>query len=192
MNSAGNRQHGPVGILAVAAVGTGMMTVPALAQEYCVGCKGPKALYRCVLERSQPTDIPLKTICTATLARQGRHASCEIRSGTVFDCDAPIRRIDVKTAAEALSKPYDPIEKTPPLAAGTDATAPKPSLPPDQPPAPKHAAGETPPDAPKRPPALSWGGLTEGLTRTTRKTGEAITDGTRKTWNCVASLFKAC
>ena len=64
------------------------------AQEFCVACSGPTAVYRCVIgDARQAQGQPLQQFCTTTLARQGGHADCGIRKGTVFDCDGPIKRI---------------------------------------------------------------------------------------------------
>jgi hypothetical protein len=64
------------------------------AQEFCVACSGPTAVYRCVIgDARQAQGQPLQQFCTSTLTRQGGHAECGIRKGTVFDCDGPIKRI---------------------------------------------------------------------------------------------------
>lgn len=68
----------------------------AWAQEFCVACAGPPAVYRCVIgDARQAQGQPLQQFCTTTLAREGAHAECGIRKGTVFDCDGPIKRIGV-------------------------------------------------------------------------------------------------
>ncbi len=71
-----------------------MLTQAVSAQEFCVACSGPTAVYRCVIgDARQAQGQPLQQFCTSTLTRQGGHAECGIRKGTVFDCDGPIKRI---------------------------------------------------------------------------------------------------
>ena len=84
----------------------------ASAQEFCVACNGPPAVYRCVIgDARQAQGQPLQQFCTTTLAKEGAHAECGIRKGTVFDCDGPIKRIGVapnqgqQKAAEPDKKP---------------------------------------------------------------------------------------
>ena len=78
----------------VAITVTPLLLTPVAAQEYCVACTGPDAVYRCVIEQANSTGMPLKMLCISTLARDGAHGTCAIRQGTVFDCNGPIRRID--------------------------------------------------------------------------------------------------
>lgn len=196
-----------VGVLSALVVAS--TASPLAAQEYCVSCAVPKALYRCVLENAVPTGIPLKSICTETLKRQGGHAKCAVRPGTIFDCDAPIRRIDVKSASGVLAKPPAPHARPhdTPAAGPAKAVPPPPASPaaPARPGPPVRPAG--PPAAqpakesdarPAPPPAKPDGtaspleNLTRGLSRATRDTGEAIQDSTRKTLDCISSLFKSC
>ena len=181
---------------------------PATAQEFCVACTGPDALYRCVLDRAAPSGIPLKFLCIQTLARQGGHAACSVRSGTVFDCDAPIRRIDASSGAvnatvpPAGDAPEHNAQSTPPTAIGyapepraatsqEDATAPggvhRDELARDRP-------EPSQPDQPDQPDTVEK--LAKSISRSSKealvKAGEGIKSTTQKTWDCVASLFKSC
>jgi len=191
--------------LALRAAGTfvvmvaGAALAPIGAQEYCVGCSGPNALYRCVLEKAVPTGIPLTAICTATLARQGGHTQCSVKAGTIFDCDAPIRKIDVRAAADEISRPKpnhpiatSPATTTPPVPAPAENATPykHPGMKPDEL-ASKQAEQVNDP-AKKSPPAGSLERMTTSLSRATRDTSEAIKGTTRKTWDCISSLFKTC
>src|SRR5262245_53313675 len=82
-----------IGLL-VALLGCGFAVSRAAGQEYCVACAEPKAVYRCVIEGARPGgQQPLQLLCTVTMAKEGGHASCSVRGGTVFECDGPIRRV---------------------------------------------------------------------------------------------------
>jgi hypothetical protein len=67
----------------------------AVAQEYCVSCSEPNALYRCVIADPKPgAGQSLQAACTGALARDGKHGQCSIKTGvTVFQCDAPVKRV---------------------------------------------------------------------------------------------------
>ena len=175
----------------------------ALGQEYCVSCTGPDAVYRCVIEKAAPTGVTLKQLCVGTLARQGRHANCAVRGGTVFDCDAPIRRIDARSAASVLSKPA-----TAPLATTGTPPPSAPPLPPAaaQPPPLKSSNTSAPPprQESQQPQAKPEPGsaprtveeMAKDLSRSSGqalgKAGDAIGGTTRKAWDCVKSFFKSC
>ncbi|MGE0767848.1 MAG: hypothetical protein AB7L90_15400 [Hyphomicrobiaceae bacterium] len=211
LRNARNAARGAISsIILVASVGT---PGEAEAQEYCVTCKSPAALYRCVLERAAPTGIPLKLLCIKTLARQGGHATCSVRSGTVFDCDAPIRRIDASAAAAKLASPSAgdlgqqdharvPPPTTPPAPILQPGSAPAPERPGGPPPVDGagQAAGNRPlPTGPPRPspgPPATVEELAGDISRSSKdalgKTGDAIKTTTKKTWDCIASLFKRC
>jgi len=182
-----------------------IMAAPVEAQEYCVACTGPTALYRCVLEEAKPSGIPLKSLCIKTLAREGRHITCSVRSGTVFDCDAPIKRIDVVSAAQRLKASPVAISRGD---AGVRPPAPTavvtPGAPSDAelleetasaPPAkPEHGSREG-----RKPPSDdpdTMATLAKSISRSSKDSlntaGRAIESTTRKTWNCLASFFKSC
>jgi hypothetical protein len=199
-NSAARRAIGSVALTTAI-----MFAMPARAQEYCVACTGPAALYRCVLERATPTGIPLKLLCIKTLARQGGHATCAVRSGTVFDCDAPIKRIDVASAATELSSPTanEPtrVAPSPPVAAQPTVGLTPAAMPPSNPKragAPPDRDGTTPPAVAPQPPTKSEPveDFAKNVSRTSQealgKAGTAIKVTTKKTWDCITSLFKSC
>lgn len=168
------------------------------AQEYCVACDGPPAMYRCVIGSVTPgSGLSLSQLCVVTLTKRGGHRACAIQGGTVFDCNGPITRVD--------AGPPQAAKATRP-SAGKSAAAPATPQPPasaaaGQPPQPAPApgtqvlavpAGAAPPDAPR---------TVEELARNMGKSpsgtgfgdvGKALGDQAKKSWNCVTSLFKAC
>ncbi|MET0569281.1 MAG: hypothetical protein ABWZ74_09410 [Hyphomicrobiaceae bacterium] len=133
------------------------------AQEFCVACSGPAAVYRCVIaDARQAQGQPLQQYCTTALARQGGHAECGIRKGTVFDCDGPIKRI-----GEASSGP------------DKSGQPPKASAEPEKPKARENVAD-------------SVRDLSRDTGKQVEKTGEAAKSAAKGVWNCVTSFFKSC
>ena len=153
-----------------------------LAQEFCVSCEGPAALYRCVLEGIGPEQAqPLKVVCVTTLARTYNHATCSVRGGTVLDCNGAIKRINAqgKVPAGADGLTPDPV---------VIAEPPKPVTPDSEPP-------KTVEELAKR----MNKSASEGVQKTGsavgnafKKTGDAIGGAVQKTWTCMTTLFKTC
>ncbi len=152
----------------------------AEAQEYCVACTGPTAIYRCVIVGAKPGgNQPLQTLCVTAMAKEGSHAACSVKGGTVFDCTGPVRRVPWAAYNEPGPKANVP-EALPPQAA--------------QPPAPAND--------PNQPPRT----VEEMAKRANQKTAEQIKkanedvetfnekvgDNTKKTWRCITSLFTRC
>lgn len=153
--------------IALSALVLAVQSDPTSAQEFCVACTGPTAVYRCVIgDAKQAQGQPLQQFCTTTLARQGGHADCGIRKGTVFDCDGPIKRIGAASPSPAASE--------------------KGSQP--------HAQKSAEPEKPK--PRETVADTVRDLSRDTgkqvEKTGEAAKSTAKGVWNCVTSLFKSC
>jgi hypothetical protein len=164
------------------------------AQEYCVACSAPDALYRCAIDNAAPTGVPLKLLCTRTLAHQGGHATCAVKGGTVFDCDAPIRRIDAAKAAGDLTTPLSAPPEQPrvpgtiPSPTGQDPLMPPPAPLSDVAPAPAKTKPASSPQTVER--------LAKEVTRASKesleKAGTTVGGTTRKAWDCIRSLFKSC
>lgn len=159
-------QHVIERIATVAIIMGAAGAMPASAQEICIACQGPQALYRCVIENSGPSPgVSYKVACISALAREGGHEACAVKAVTVLECDAPIKRVNV--AGEA------------PVVTGTgsaQALAVKPASP-DEPP-------KTVEEALRR----ASKSTADGVSKAGNATGEAA----KKTWNCVTSLFKSC
>ena len=65
-----------------------------VAQEYCVACTEPPGLYRCIIEGARPGGSqPLQMLCITAMAKEGHHATCGVKGGTVFDCNGPVKRV---------------------------------------------------------------------------------------------------
>jgi hypothetical protein len=133
------------------------------AQEFCVACNGPTAVYRCVIgDVRQAQGQPLQQFCVSTLTRQGGHAECGIRKGTVFDCDGPIKRIGETSSG--------PDKGSQPSKTSTEPGKLKP----------RDNVADTVRD------------LSHDTGKQMEKTGEAAKGAAKSMWNCVTSLFKSC
>ena len=171
-------------LVALALLMLGAVVAPAHAQEYCVACAGPTAVYRCIIDGARPGGSqPLQTLCVTAMARENHHAACSVKGGTVFDCNGPTKRV-------SWAAYNDP-----------NAKGPAPELP-----KPQAAQPPTPKSDPNQPPAT----VEEMAKRANQKTaeqirktnedvkdkvetlGEKVGDSTKKTWRCIASLFTRC
>lgn len=197
-------------ILTCLSMSAGIAT-SAGAQEYCVACTGPDAVYRCVVDVGKPQQMPLKLLCVSTLARTGGHATCAVRGGTVFDCNGPIRRIGAATPSVGSPSAAGSAVTTAAGAAAiatqggaapqrSDTAAPKPSpvsAVPTQGPA--SAARASPQPSGQRPHKQSQQTVEQlakqaakSTSNTLKKAGKSIKRSTSKAWNCIASLFNSC
>jgi hypothetical protein len=159
------------------AIAVGALAGRAEAQEYCVACTEPSAVYRCVIDGARPGGgQSLQMLCVTSMAKEGKHATCGIKRGTVFDCDGPVKRVPW-TAADL------PVE-TP----GSDTASNKPESDPNEPPKTiaemAKRANEQTADQMKK--------ANDNVKESFKSTGDAIGNATKKSWNCLTSLFKEC
>lgn len=146
----------------------------ASAQEYCVACTEPNALYRCIIDDARPGTAPsLQVVCISRIAKDGGHGQCAVKRGvTVFECDGVVKRISM--AAEPPVAPPASVTATPAPAAPQPATAPPQAAnPADEPP-------KTLAEVAKRAKADS--------DRQMEKAGSFF----KKSLGCIASLFTKC
>jgi hypothetical protein len=158
---------------------------PALAQEYCVSCSEPAGLYRCVIENAQPRGgQSLQMLCVTTMAREGGHATCSVKRGTIFDCDAPVKRIP--WAALDQSPPADAAQPPAPAVRPQvqPATAPQPAPVSDAPP-------QTVVDLAKQANEKTAEQVKKAG-ESVKQAGESVKQATKKTWDCVFSFFTRC
>lgn len=153
--------------LIVAAAAMLLASGTARAQEYCVACSEPSAVYRCVIDNAQPGGAqPLQVLCITAMAKAGGHGQCAIKRGTVFDCNGPVRRVPWTGAAGETPAPLAP---------------PKP-------------ADQTASD-PKEPPKTVQEMANRANKQTTedvKKAGADFKENAKKALDCVASLFSKC
>ena len=154
----------------------------AEAQEYCVACSEPTGLYRCVIDGAQPRGgQSLQMLCVTAMAKEGGHATCSVKRGTVFDCDGAVKRIPWA----ALETGPQPMTPQPPVA-----------------PPPKPATVTAPTPAPDAPPQTMVDLAKQANEKTAeqvkkagesvKQAGESVKEATKKTWDCVFSLFTRC
>src|SRR6186997_635618 len=124
---------GRIGYLFGVGLGSLVMSAAgqAAAQEYCVACSEPHGLYRCVIEGAQPRGgQSLQMLCVTAMAKDGGHATCSVKRGTVFECDGVVKRVpwaalNVPAQTEAAAPQPWAIETAPPKPA--PAASPVPS-----------------------------------------------------------------
>ena len=144
------------------------LTAPLTAQEYCVACTEPPAVYRCVIEGARPGGSqPLQMLCITAMVKEGQHGTCGVKGGTVFDCNGPVKR--VPWAAFNDPRPEQEPAKTPP----SQSAAKDRNQPPD-----------TVEEMARR--------ANENTAQQAKDLGQTVGDTTKKTWRCIASLFTRC
>jgi hypothetical protein len=167
------------------------------AQEYCVSCSEPKALYRCVIDGAQPQGgQPLQMLCVTAMAKAGGHATCSVKRGTVFDCDGPVKRVpwsamNAPPAAAPVPPPPAPAAAEQPLALPAGAQA--------------EPAVATKPDAQEPPQTVvemakranqqtadQMKKAGENITQGAKSMGDAVGNAAKKTLDCMTSLFTRC
>jgi hypothetical protein len=156
----------------------------AEAQEYCVQCSEPNALYRCVIDGAQPQGgQPLQMLCVTAMAKAGGHATCSVKRGTVFDCDGPVKRVPWA----AITAPATAPQPQQPAAAGTQgdpASKPSSEGPPQTVVEMAKRANQQTADQMKK--------AGENITQGAKSMGDAVSNATKKTWECMTSLFTRC
>jgi hypothetical protein len=153
--------------LALAGGGT-----PLAAQEYCVECAEPSALYRCAIDGARPgVATSFQALCLTALAKEGRHASCTVRRGVgVIDCNGQLKRV----AIPAEGGP--PVIASPPTEQKTVAPTGEPKT-----------VAEMLQRA-KEKSDRDWEASNAKLKANNEKVGTFF----KKSWDCVASLFSKC
>jgi hypothetical protein len=176
---------------ALAALALGGLVMHAAAQEYCVTCNGPDAVYRCVLSAPPgltPPTSRAQLLCITELARGGGHASCSVRRTPGEQCVGEARTVLFPSAGPDQL----PIEAgqplPPPVETGTNAEGPLSPEPtaPDAEPSPSTAAKIAKDAVDASNAGLKKAG--EAVSNTAESAGNAV----KKTWDCFSSLFSDC
>ena len=157
---------------------------PAAAQEFCVACSDPPGVYRCVIDGAQPRGgQSLQLLCVTVMAKEGGHATCSVKRGTVFDCDGAVKRVPW-TALEATPRPQTPQSPDLPVPPSKPAAAAPPAPAPDAPP-------QTMVDLAKQANEKTVEQMKKAG-ESVKQAGESVKEATKKTWECVFSLFTRC
>lgn len=156
------------------------MILPALAQETCIQCDGPSALYRCVIQDSDKAGQfkgrgkAVEFLCVTELARLGRHERCRAARDFGNVCLGDQRILSWSGARDGEGEvvgagPAD-VEKRP-------------------------TAGNEPP----RTLVEAARNTVEQSKTVAKKTGESIEQAgeavggaVKKTWTCLVTLFSSC
>ena len=156
----------------------GALAGSAEAQEYCVACTEPSALYRCVIEGAQPGGgQSLQMLCVTAMAKEGRHATCRIKRG---------HRVRMRRPGEARALGRVQTRRSRRRARSY------------RPPRKPGARSEEPPrtvvEMAKRAnekTAEQMKKANDNVKESVESTGDAIGNATKKTWDCLRSLFRA-
>jgi hypothetical protein len=145
---------------------------PAAAQEYCVACTEPGALYRCVIDGARPGAAPsLQALCISALAKGGSHATCAIRRDLgVIDCNGAIKRVSATVDGGLI------VPEAPPATTAQDT---------------QQGPPKTVAEMLKRAKAESdreWSETGDQLKISSDKAGAFF----KKSWQCLTSLFGTC
>lgn len=198
-----------------------LVSGPATATEYCVGCIGPDATYRCQIEgasASGPADPVSQILCIKKIATEGGHERCSIERFSKEGCDGPIKVIAGNSGVDAVSTGTNSGD-TPSTAPGTAPTNDTPANAEVATPAadgsakPAAEAASEPKATDDKPPQTVEALAKQSMTSTKEnldKAGSAVSDGAKKagdqiegagsaitaaakkSWTCVTSLFNDC
>ena len=185
VSSASVRRAGGFSVFLALTIGT-----PAVAQEACVVCAGPDAVYRCTVEKSDKLarfgsagDKALQHVCAKEMARQGSHERCSVRRDTVgATCDGVPRVLTLASIIEAVTAP-PPTVVSPAPPGGPVAP------PPVAPIAAKPADANPPPPRTVQELAERTG---ESSKQQMKDAGDSFNESAKRTWKCITTLFQKC
>jgi len=174
------RQYALAAVLAIAAVPSS-----AAAQAVCVDCADPERNYRCTVkdaERVQSTrgiGRGLEFLCISEIARANGHRSCRVNTTFTGPCIGQHYEIDLmRTGTDNAAAAPQPGEKSADVAAKQAAPAPK-------------GPPQTVEELAKDTMAKSKEQLS-AVDEKMRQAGSAVGNAVKKSWECLASLFKQC
>ena len=191
---------------AMAVLAMAVLSGAASAQEYCVTCTGPEAMYRCVIggEASLAArSSRAQFLCITELAKAGGHASCSAARGQATPCPGETRTVMFSLAdpngmpAEATA-PVPMGQPSPPPAAAVSPSPGHGLAPVELPPVGHQQEPLPPPNETAANPAHNTQkpNMVEDLANKTGKavtdTGKAVGGAVKKSWDCVTSLFGNC
>jgi hypothetical protein len=165
------------------------------AEPICVVCSGPDATYRCELAAGSgdpailsQSDKLARYVCAVELAKQGGHEKCRARRRTSEPCIGLSRSVSLN----GQSAPPVVSEGQATNGDGTGGTAQDGS---EGPPKTmlelaKRTAGASEEQIKKAQDAVKNSANSAG--EKLERAGEAMGGAVKKSWNCLASLFKEC
>ena len=109
------------------------------------------------------------------MAKEGQHATCGVKGGTVFDCSGPVKRVPW---AAYNAAPQDPGQQ-------------KAASPPRDPSQPPQTVEEMAKQANQKT-AEQIKKTNDDIKEKAQSLGDKVGDATKKTWRCISSLFTRC
>jgi len=161
----------------------------ALAQEYCVSCSGPEALYRCIIggeATAAARSARGQILCIKELAKSGPHASCRVDRTSSGPCDGVPRTVTLPQAPDIPDEAFLPPPATIEAPSGEQQNAHSPG----QEPLPDNAFEEAEP-APETPPKTVVD-MAKGTGKNLKEAGDAVGNAAKKAWTCLSSFFSDC
>lgn len=154
--------------------------IPAAARELCVHCTGPTVSYRCT-SPSAGQGAALQLACITEIARKGRHEACAVSTSAVA-CPGAVLHVALPDRDDGEGGEHTgaaPGDRPPAVAASPPSAGPASPRPTTEP-------------APAAPPPRNPDHPLEKVGESINKAGERVGDTARRSWSCVASLFKSC
>ncbi len=161
----------------------------ASAQEYCVTCTGPDALYRCIIGGDvapAARNARGQLLCIKELAKSGQHASCSVDRTSSGPCSGVPMTVMLPDGPNVPDEAFAPPFETIQAPVGEEAQG-RPS---DQEPPPENAIESAEP-APEGPPKTVVD-MAKGPGKNLKKAGDAVGNAAKKTWTCLSSFFSDC
>jgi len=161
----------------------------ATAQEYCVACTGPEALYRCIVggeATAAARSARGQFLCIKELAKSGPHASCRVDRSSSGPCDGMPRTVMFSEVPDIPNEAFVPPPQKIEAPVG-DETETQPSY--QETPA--GNAMEDAEPAPKAAPKTVME-MAKGTGKNLKKAGDAVGNAAKKTWTCLSSFFSDC
>jgi hypothetical protein len=166
-----------------------VLSQQANAQEYCVTCTGPEAIYRCIVGGEATVEARSargQFLCIKELAKSGRHASCRVDRSSSGPCDGEPRTVMFPEFPDVPSEDFVPPaqELESPFDGETEAQPPYQETSPVNP---NENAEPAPEAAPKTVMEMA-----KGTGKNLKKAGDAVGNAAKKTWTCLSSFFSDC
>jgi len=161
----------------------------ASAQEYCVACTGPDALYRCIIGGDvtpAARSARGQFLCIKELAKSGPHASCRVDRSSTGPCAGVPRTVMFPDDPDIPDEAFVPPPETTETPFGAEAEAPSPG---EEPPPGNGIENAEP--APEGPPKTVVD-MAKGTGKNLKKAGDAVGNAAKKTWTCLSSFFSDC
>ena len=147
---------------------------PAFANNVCVSCDGPSAVYSCSYAPDADGNTPSRSprsmqfVCIQDVAQRYQHSSCRVNSNQTGACNGLVHMIPQNAAAAPSSSVPSNETATP-----APAAVPK-----------KKREPKTVVEMAKR--------TAESTKKQIKKSARKVSKAAKSTWRCVTTLFSKC